>query len=554
MTTRLPVLSALLLAGVAAGQTATPSNVVTRSLEPAADDLARLNLVVSWRLYLPVEGREDAVATVQPADDQVYVQLRSGKVVAIQADNNPKTFKRAGDVLWTYRPERPPGLIQPLAVGPGEVYVVHGQHLLILDRADGKVKYSEEMASTAAAGPAADNYSIYIPLDNRRIVSYSHEIKVPGYRPPKPYEAPDPVPRVTLAPEPADALSTPQNRSPSIARLEILRPPFRRGTDTIDSSPSVGMLRTLKPPYREAEATRSPSVGMVHNLREVHELTDKTAPTRIKFLWTMLVGGRLTDTPLLTYDPTDPLSDRLLGYTGRAVFTARRDADRTNTPVTEYVAEAEVTAPLTAHGDSLYVATADTNFVSLSVRELAEPSLVNSTLPRGKFTTGGVVEQRPLLTEEYLYVVGARWGLIKLRRGSLEPAWTERLPDGRVRPRPNGDVARVLAVNGSYVYGLDRRGRLLVIDTVRGSTLSAYDISGFTVPVTNEVNDRLYVAANSGLLLCLRDRLRVKPEITRKPAPVPSKADDVYVDPKAAPKAAPKADPEMKKEPAPKKE
>ena len=231
MTTRLAALTALVLSISAAAQTSR--SVVTRALEPAAEDLSRLNLVAAWRIYLPVENQGDSIVTVQPLDDQVFVQLRSGRVVVIQAFADPKTFHKPGDVVWVYRPALPPGTVRPLAANAKEVYLAHGQRFLILDRADGKVKFSEELASTVAAGPALDATNVYIPLDNRKIVAYSHTAVIPGYRAPKPYEAPDPTRKVTLIPESANALSTPQNRSPSIGMLETVRPPFHRG-DPID--------------------------------------------------------------------------------------------------------------------------------------------------------------------------------------------------------------------------------------------------------------------------------------------------------------------------------
>ena len=115
------------------------------------------------------------------------------------------------------------------------------------------------------------------------------------------------------------------------------------------------------------------------------------------------------------------------------------------------------------------------------------------------------------------YVFNSGFGS-KLSTCDVPPTmWNERLPDGRVRPRANPDVVKILSVSPNYAYGLDRRGRLLVIDAVRGSTLSSFDVSAFSVPVTNEMNDRVYLAANSGLLLCLHDRNRVRPELLRKP-------------------------------------
>jgi hypothetical protein len=557
MTFRLAILTTGLVVAGAAAQIAP--GVVTRALEPAADDLSRLNLIPHWRMYLPVDTRGDAVATVQPIDDQVFVQLTSGRVLCVQADANPKTFKRAGDVLWTYRPDRPPGLVRPLAVGPTEVYLAHGQRVVILDRADGKSKYTEDVGSTASAAPAVDSFALYLPLDNRKIVAYSHVAKIPGYRPPKPYQAPDPVHRTTLATESADALSTPQNRSPSIAPLQILRPPFHRGTDTIDSSVSITGLKTLQPPYREVEANRTPSVGPLPNLRNVYEESSKEAPTRIQFLWEYLVGGKIDTTPVLTFDPQVPDSERLHAISGRVLMTALRSAARTNTSQTEYVAEAPITAPLATVGDNLYVALADSNFLCLSVTELREPATAANTLPRGKFTTGGPILQKPVLTDDSVYVVGDRWGLMRLKHRTLEPMWMERLPDGRVRPRPNPDVATVLSVSPNYIFTLDRRGNMVVIDAIRGSTLSTFDVSAFSVPVTNYVNDRVYLVANSGLLLCLRERGKVVPVALQKPAP-PKKAAAEPVQPEIPKAEVPKVDvppkkgPEDKKAPEGKKE
>src|SRR5215213_2782321 len=154
MALRPAALSALLVAAAASAQ--TPMSVTTRALEPAAEDLARLNLVTAWRLYAPVTNRGDGIATVQPFDDQVFIQLFSGTLVAVQAEDNPRSFRKAGDVIWTYTPARAPGLVRPIAVSATEVYLVHGQRVILLDRRDGTFKYSEEMVSTGQAAPAVD--------------------------------------------------------------------------------------------------------------------------------------------------------------------------------------------------------------------------------------------------------------------------------------------------------------------------------------------------------------------------------------------------------------
>jgi outer membrane protein assembly factor BamB len=289
----------------------------------------------------------------------------------------------------------------------------------------------------------------------------------------------------------------------------------------------------------------------------VYELTNKESITRIQFLWVLLAGDQIVGSPVLTADPQVPDSERLHAAAGRVVLTALREAPRTNSSATDYVMEAPVTAPLTTFGDNLYVPTADSNFVSLAVPELREAALAANSLPRGKFTTGGPIFQRPVLTDDSIYVVGDRWGLMRLRHRTLEPLWNERLPDGRVRPQPNADVARLLSVSPNYVFALDRRGNLLVIDAVRGATLSSFDVSAFSFPVTNDVNDRVYLAANSGLLLCLRDRGKVVPQFLRKPVETKKAVPE---EPKEQPKfdvpkveVRPKKAPEEKKAPDAKK-
>src|SRR6185437_8629371 len=70
----------------------------------------------------------------------------------------------------------------------------------------------------------------------------------------------------------------------------------------------------------------------------------------------------------------------------------------------------------------------------------------------------------------------------------------------------NAAADRFLAANPKYVYAADASGRLLVLDRRRGVTLSGFDFKDFVFPVPNEVTDRLYLAANNGLIVCLHDR------------------------------------------------
>lgn len=92
----------------------------------------------------------------------------------------------------------------------------------------------------------------------------------------------------------------------------------------------------------------------------------------------------------------------------------------------------------------------------------------------------------------------------------------------------NREGDRVHAVNPKFVYATDSSGRLLVLDRVRGRRLSRYDFRDFVLPVSNEFTDRLYLAANSGLVVCLHDRDYPTP-LTMKKVPTPDAVAPVPV-------------------------
>jgi hypothetical protein len=70
----------------------------------------------------------------------------------------------------------------------------------------------------------------------------------------------------------------------------------------------------------------------------------------------------------------------------------------------------------------------------------------------------------------------------------------------------NREADRFVAANPKFVYAADVSGRLVVLDRATGLRLSTYEgTRDFTVPFSNALNDRIYLAANNGLILCLHD-------------------------------------------------
>jgi hypothetical protein len=159
-----------------------------------------------------------------------------------------------------------------------------------------------------------------------------------------------------------------------------------------------------------------------------------------------------------------------------------------------------ITAPPGQHGEIAYVPSAD--------RDLYTVNMVTGRI-LWRFTSPLPVYVTPAVTDTDLYVSPAGSGLYRLDRPSGQLLWHSR------------QAQRFLASNPKFVYATDRSGRLLVLDGRRGTVLSGYDTHNYTVPVSNDLTDRIYLAANNGLIVCLHDRDYAAPVRTRKAPELP---------------------------------
>jgi hypothetical protein len=122
-----------------------------------------------------------------------------------------------------------------------------------------------------------------------------------------------------------------------------------------------------------------------------------------------------------------------------------------------------------------------------------------------------------------VYAQGDNSGVVCVDRKSGDVQW---------RSDPTAD--RVLAANKDFLYVRNRQGKLLVYDAKRATDpvgkrslpLAGIDLSEFNIPITNTVSDRLFLAADNGLIVCLRDMsakyarpVRICPEATVNPVP-----------------------------------
>lgn len=141
----------------------------------------------------------------------------------------------------------------------------------------------------------------------------------------------------------------------------------------------------------------------------------------------------------------------------------------------------------------------------------------------------------PVVTADSVYMAGDLSGVARLDRKTGDLLW-----------RTESTADRLAAVNGEYVYVRDRQGRLAVYDHARGVRLGALDTAAFGVPVTNAISDRVYLAADGGLLVCLRDT-NPKYAVPQRIAPPPRSSVIEPAKPVTPPADA--APPAEKKEP-----
>jgi outer membrane protein assembly factor BamB len=111
-----------------------------------------------------------------------------------------------------------------------------------------------------------------------------------------------------------------------------------------------------------------------------------------------------------------------------------------------------------------------------------------------RYLPGGDIRQQPAVLDRDVFVTADRVGIVRLDRATGQEMWFARQLD------------RFLAANDKFIYALDRRGEFYVLDYMRGGVLAHYDLKDWTLSVMNELNDRIYLAANDGQIICLRHR------------------------------------------------
>jgi outer membrane protein assembly factor BamB len=285
-----------------------------------------------------------------------------------------------------------------------------------------------------------------------------------------------------------------------------------RGIPTGTSSQTRGLLTTTN-------STRS------SGLRDSGELP---------LAWEYNAVTRLENTPIVTPRAKEKEGGFIViaNGDGRLTVSSKYEKDiRSRSTVNRPLA-----VPLVEHNGVVYAASDDNYLLAMNIE---------NGLTAWRFGAGGPIFVRPDVTDEDVYISTRRSGVYRIDRESGALRWR------------NQAAERFLAANKKWVYALDTTGKLLVIERDRGSTLFTVDMRDFALSTGNDLTDRIYLASNDGLVLCLHDRGYTKPLVNKtvveeKPVPPPPRTD--VLEKKDAPPPEKKDAPPEKKDAPEKKE
>lgn len=564
--------AAAVLLAAALPAPAQQNNVYSRAVPPDKAALERLNLKTEWTANIPVQGRRDTLTQIQTIDDQIFVQTRTGLLIAGDAlTGQLQWFVQLGngDSANTY----------PVAANSKLVFAAHVTKLHAFHRYTGTVEFVTDLASPPTTGLAADEGGVYAALGMRtgnsgahRIVAYDFPrpiaIADAAKGPPDPTAPPTRDPKAVnpvdnlmqrYAPEhmyrtnqadvfdrsrgrpPAEAPvgGFTGSRTPSLSALPRVTPPYTLENQSY--TPSVNVLPSLRQPYRlrndfQKDIQQTPSIGVIPPSVAASLALADLRPRNVEppQRWEYGFTTRVLFAPYLT--PT-----RVWAVTGDNAVVALNKRDK-KVEVNQRLADPISALPGRA-GLMAYVPLGSGYLVAV---EGSGGSLDGGANIVWRTPVGGVGNRTPFVTEKYVYYQGDSSGVTCLDRATGEVVW-----------RSDDTADRVIGANQEFVYVRDRQGRFLVYDarrptnpvTKRAAPLGGLDLAEFDVHVVNTASDRVYLAADNGLIVCLRD-LNAKYARPVRVSPEPT----INAVPKVAVDAVPGKDGEPKKDAEPKKE
>ena len=156
----------------------------------------------------------------------------------------------------------------------------------------------------------------------------------------------------------------------------------------------------------------------------------------------------------------------------------------------QFETDAPVSAPLAASSRFLFLASEDFNFYCLD-RVSGQVSW--------EFISGLPVRLQPRIIGEQVFLMPVRGGMYCLSVKSGQQIWW----------RPN--AYEFLAATPRTIFSSDRFGNVALLSREDGSVQGTLPLQKFQVRLANDRTDRLYMATQDGLVICIHEKTREFP-------------------------------------------
>ncbi|MHC4395963.1 MAG: outer membrane protein assembly factor BamB family protein [Planctomycetota bacterium] len=149
----------------------------------------------------------------------------------------------------------------------------------------------------------------------------------------------------------------------------------------------------------------------------------------------------------------------------------------------EFEASGGIVGPMVEDGESLFVASEDTNVYKINI--------VRGKLD-WKYQSGAVLDEAPRVTEKFVYQYVLNRGLAAIEKGSGKRVW--QLAEG----------VDLLAESGGKAYVITKTGAMAVMDNKTGKKLYSVNLAGVSKYAANVADSKIYIADESGRIACLK--------------------------------------------------
>ena len=153
----------------------------------------------------------------------------------------------------------------------------------------------------------------------------------------------------------------------------------------------------------------------------------------------------------------------------------------------QFETEAPLTAPVVRFRNRLLLASEDSNFYSIDV---------NKGTLIWKFTAGTVIRRAPVLVGKDVFLFPEMAPMRKLSAETGVSQWS--VPH----------IKDFLSATPRRIYVTDQRNNLVILDSETGEQLGRFPLGSLKRHLANDRSDRIYLATETGLVVCLRERER----------------------------------------------